>query len=333
MGKTTGIAWTDHTFNPWWGCTKVSPGCDHCYAETWAKRVGMQIWGVDTRRRVFEHKHWAEPLRWNRLAGARGVRERVFCASMADVFENHPALPEERDKLWTLIHKTPHLDWQLLTKRIGNVARMVPPSWMSGHWPAHVQLGISVVNQEELDRDAPKLLGMPAQTRFLSCEPLLGPLEFSRLPFRDGDARHSQNALTGETRLYCTGIDGNPDVHVKTEPVMPRLAWVIVGGESGGKARGFRVQWARDIVRQCKESGVPVFVKQMGAYVIDRNDAGFDGCEPWEWPEGTDDRLEHEIHGYVERHQGADVRVRLADRAGADPAEWPEDLRVREFPA
>lgn len=313
MGEKTGIAWTNHSFNPWWGCTKVSPGCDHCYAETWAKRVGMQLWGVDAPRRVFDRKHWGEPLRWNRLAGERGVRERVFCASMADVFENHPALPEERDKLWTLIHKTPHLDWQLLTKRIGNVARMVPSSWMSGHWPRHAQLGISVVNQEEATRDIPKLSYVPAPVRFLSIEPQIGAIDLCE----------------------PLGIWWNQTTRRLVRAHEPIVQWVIVGGESGGKARGFRVEWPRSIVRQCRAAKVPVFVKQMGAFVIDRNDAGFDGCEPWEWPlnaDGSERELEHEIYGYQENHQGADVRVRLKDRAGADPSEWPEDLRVQEFP-
>jgi protein gp37 len=296
VGEKTGIAWTDHTFNPWWGCTAISPGCDHCYAEAWAKRVGMALWGADAPRRVFDHKHWAQPLRWNRKAGERGLRERVFCASMADVFDNRDGLDEEREKLWTLIHKTPHLDWQLLTKRVGNVARMVPPSWMNGHWPSHVWLGSSIVNREEAQRDIPKLLALPAAVRFLSCEPLLERI-------------------------------GNV--------ARPGIGWVIVGGESGGKARPFGARWARAIVEQCRAARVPVFVKQMGSFVVDRNDAGFEGCEPWEWPlraDGCEPVLDFEPYGYVDNAQGVDCRIKLVDRAGADPDEWPEDLRVQEFP-
>ena len=162
MGNTTTISWTDATFNPWWGCTKVSRACDNCYAETIAKRFHPEqaLWGHDDRR-IFGEKHWAEPLRWARTLPAKlGRRPRIFCASMADVFDNHPAVAAEREKLWALIEKTPELDWQLLTKRIGNVARMVPGSWLRG-WPAHAWIGISVVTQEEVDRDVPRLLQLP----------------------------------------------------------------------------------------------------------------------------------------------------------------------------
>ena len=123
MGVETKIAWTDHTFNPWWGCVKVSPGCANCYAETFAKRTGHAVWGAETDRRFFGDKHWAEPVKWNLAAAKAGVRRRVFCGSMCDVFEGpRPLLDDWRDQLWTLIRYTPNLDWLLLTKRPESLA-------------------------------------------------------------------------------------------------------------------------------------------------------------------------------------------------------------------
>jgi protein gp37 len=178
MGEQTAIAWTDHTFNPWWGCTRVSPGCEHCYAETFAKRVGQDVWGKNADRRFFGDKHWAEPIKWNAKAAQSGRRERVFCASMADVFEDRPELAEHRARLFDLImFETPWLDWQLLTKRPQNVLDMVPPRWLDAHayygtngWPANCWIGTTVEDQERADERIPWLLSIPAAVRFLSCE-------------------------------------------------------------------------------------------------------------------------------------------------------------------
>src|ERR1043166_1801812 len=134
MGKNSSIEWTDHTFNPWWGCVKVSPACAHCYAEAWAKRVGQAVWGAAATRRFFGQTHWREPLRWNAEAKREARRRRVFCASMADVFEPRKELDAERAKLWALIAATPWLDWLLLTKRPGSVGALVP--WTTA-WPAN----------------------------------------------------------------------------------------------------------------------------------------------------------------------------------------------------
>lgn len=224
----TNIEWCDFSFNAWWGCTKVSPGCDHCYAETWAKRTGEKnLWGVEARRRVFGIKHWNEPLRWDMKARKAGKRFRVFTNSMADVFDNHPEAAEPRAMLWDLIRKTPKLDWLLLTKRIGNAKFMLPADWHDAY--PNVWLGISVVNQEEADRDIPKLLGTRACIRFLSCEPLLGPIDLSRFMPLEGPQA---------------------------------LDWVIVGGESGHGARPMQLAWAAEIADTCANRSVAFFMKQ-----------------------------------------------------------------------
>jgi protein gp37 len=219
----TKIEWCDYTFNPWWGCTKVSPACDHCYAEALAKRYGEKnLWGVKAARRFFGLKHWAEPLKWDMKARKEGKRFRVFCASMADVFDNHPDVGQAREMLWELIKKTPRLDWLVLTKRIGNTVHMLPEDWGQGY--PNVWLGISVVNQEEADRDIPKLIHTPAEVRFLSCEPLLGPIDFSFHPHN--------------------------------------IDWCIVGGESGSDARPMYAAWALDIHDFCALNQIAFFMKQ-----------------------------------------------------------------------
>ena len=235
MAKQTGIAWTDSTFNPWWGCTKVSPGCDNCYANALDKRFGGDHWGVGKDRRRTGQKNWNQPIKWNREAEASGTRSRVFCASMADVFDNE--IPEEwRADLFNLIRETPHLDWILLTKRIGNVAKMLPKDWDDG-WP-NVWLLISVVNQEEVDRDCPKLRNTPAAVRGLSVEPQSGPIDFA-----------------------ATSRDDLPAYHWETE--LESLNWIICGAESGPGRRLFNLDWARTLRDQCQALDVPFFLKQI----------------------------------------------------------------------
>ena len=176
MAENSKIEWCHHTFNPWTGCTKIGPGCDHCYAEGWAKRSGIVQWGPGAERRRTSEANWRQPVKWNAEAERLGVRYRVFCASLADVFDN--AVPVEwRRDLFDLIAKTPNLDWLLVTKRIGNAKTMMadalhlnPTALSNGQiWPLpNVWLGITVVNQAEADRDIPKLLATPAVVRFLS---------------------------------------------------------------------------------------------------------------------------------------------------------------------
>lgn len=230
MGKDSSIEWTDHTFNPWWGCAHVSPGCENCYAEAWAKRVGEKVWGTKQDRRFFTEKHWSEPLKWNADAQAGKNRKRVFCASMADVFELRSDLDEWREKLWELIDETPWLDWLLLTKRPQNIGKKVP--W-TNDWPNNVWLGTTVEDQKRADERLPILLQFPAKRRFLSCEPLLGPVDLSAW------TRHRPKKLH-------------------------EIDWVIAGGESGANARAMLPGWARQLRDECQKSEIPFHFKQWG---------------------------------------------------------------------
>lgn len=271
MAENSGIAWTTHTFNPWIGCTKVGPGCDHCYAEAWNRRYdGGANWGPGAPRRRTKPQNWSKPLRWQRDRRAaldRGENPdpvRVFCASLADVFDNEVDLAWRAD-LWTLIGQCPNLEWQLVTKRVGNVPKMAP----AAGFPSNVIVLSTIVNQAEADRDLDKLVSLKVDgiTRYVgvSYEPALGPVDW--LPWI-------------AARL---GLD-----------------WIIVGGESaqgGAKARWFELDWAYSTLEQGRAYGVPIFIKQFGSH------AGYSG-----FPYKTN------------------------DRAGADPSEWPADLRVREFP-
>jgi protein gp37 len=251
MGVETAIGWTDHTFNPWWGCTRVSPGCNHCYAETFAKRTGNDVWGKTADRRFFGDKHWNEPLRWNAKAAEDGVRRRVFCASMADVFEDRDDLVEHRERVFFLAETTKHLDWQLLTKRPENVADMVPHSWLCGFWPANVWIGTTVEDQQRADERIPLLVDLPAPVRFLSCEPLLGSVWL-------GEGLGYQHGRNGYRDFDGYWHEEEPDTWD------PQIDWVIVGGESGPKHRPLDLDWARFLRDQCAAAGVPFFFKQVG---------------------------------------------------------------------
>ena len=226
MAQNSRIEWTHHTFNPWWGCTKVSPGCDHCYAETWARRTGHNVWGHRASRRELSDNYWRQPLIWDREARQQNQRARVFCASMADVFEWRADVRHLRDRLWWLIDSTPSLDWLLLTKRPHLVARLVP--WRNAEWPANVWLGTTVESQRWLERRMPYVAELSAKTRFLSCEPLLGPIDIAQ---------------------WRGSID-----------------WIIAGGESGCNARPSDPEWFRSLRDQCKTLGVPFHFKQWGEW-------------------------------------------------------------------
>ena len=255
MAENSAIEWTDHTFNPWEGCQKVGPGCDHCYAETRNARYvakdsplyGTGVapnWGPGAPRRRTSLANWRKPLRWQADAGAflaaHGRRQRVFCASLADVFDN-AVDPAWRVDLFDLIRKTPNLDWLLLTKRIGNAASMVGYATGRAELPDNVWLGATIVNQVEADRDIPKLLATPARVRFLSMEPLLGAVTLGTFLWND---------LPGHTEAQLDHID-----------------WVIVGGESGPGARITPIDGVRGLRDQCSAAGVAFLHKQHGEWV------------------------------------------------------------------
>jgi protein gp37 len=304
LAEKTGISWTHHTFNPWWGCTRVSPGCVHCYAETFDRRVhgkDKAHWGVKAGRRFFGDKHWNEPLKWNAAAARAGERHRVFCASMADVFEDRPELVEHRARLLALILATPRLDWLLLTKRPENMVRLALEAGWEGRWPTNVWAGTTTEDQQRADERIPHLLRVPAAVRFLSCEPLLGPVDV----LSSIRKMHEENPFDP---VFWTG--GGVD-------------WVIVGGESGHGARRFDLAWARALVRQCTSAGVAVFVKQFGA-----RPAEFVALEPVGTAAGHDDFTFRTGSEYDPEPVWWDLK----DPKGGDWTEWPEDLRVREFP-
>lgn len=252
MAENSKIEWTDHTFNSWVGCTKVSPACDHCYAESWAKRAGSpELW--EGKRRRTTEANWRKPIKWNAEAGKLGIRHKVFCCSLADVFDNE--VPDEwRHDLFRLIRATQNLDWLLLTKRIGNVKKMHP----GGDYP-NIWLGATVINQEEADRDIPKLLDAPAAVRFLSIEPMLGPVRLSYLVNGTVGYQEGYGVPHGEPWF----VDGDGTHWSAYDATLKGVDWIICGGESGPSARHMDHEWARSLRDQCQAVGVPFFLKQM----------------------------------------------------------------------
>ena len=246
MSEHSKISWTDHTFNPWWGCVKVSPACDHCYAESFSKRVGNDVWGIDAPRRFFGDKHWNEPLKWNKRAQFNGLTEYVFCSSMCDIFEVHPIVQRECGRLATLIPQTSSLTWLLLTKRWNEIKRRASV-WKH----PNAMMGVTVENQDFTYRITPEV-------SWISAEPLFDRINIR--PFRN------------------TG-----------------LLWVIVGGESGSRAREMPLEAAQDLIEQCRELGIRVHFKQTGD-VLAR-------------------------------------KLGLKDKSGKDSSEWPAELQIQEFPA
>ena len=326
MGQSTTIAWTDATWNPLRGCTEISPGCAHCYAAAIAARFsgpGKPFEGL-AYRDANGKAHWTgkiatapeklrEPLTWRKP-------RMVFVNSMSDLF--HEDVPEEYiAAVFGIMGIASQHTFQVLTKRAARMADVlsrltwdqclsalsttypygltaagaVPP------WPLpNVWLGTSVENQKCADERIPHLLRTPARVRFLSCEPLLGPIDIERAT---------------PCGYYCDETSGHVDHSLR------RLDWVIVGGESGPGARPCDLAWIRSIVRQCKTVGTACFVKQAGADVIDSG--GGDGTFADLWPEGTSNIF----------FPGDDTyKVYLRDPKGGNPEEWPEDTRVREWP-
>ncbi|TAK96483.1 MAG: DUF5131 family protein [Verrucomicrobia bacterium] len=245
MAKTTSIAWTDHTWSPWEGCTKISPACDHCYAARmngWLK--AGENWGPGAPRFEYSDEHWKKPGRWAAKAMRDGTRPKVF-PSVCDPFDNE-VRPELRAQFFDLIYATQPLTWLLLTKRIGNVPSMLVGPGMPGRMPSNVWLGATLANREEMLRDGPKLKAVSATVRFWSVEPMLGDL--------------------GEIPRELL-----PD-------------WVICGGESGPGARRVWRAWIDSLRDQCAAAGVPFFFKQWGGRNADAGGCELDGAEVKEWP-------------------------------------------------
>lgn len=309
MAKKSTIEWCDSTFNPWIGCTKISPGCDHCYAERQMdQRLGRVRWGAGQPRQRTSAAYWRQPERWNGqplaecavcglrsenplMAQCRGpgrsqhlwqpARRRVFCASLADVFDTEVPVGWLMDLL-DLIRRTPNLDWLLLTKRIGNVIprlgavaglagslgeegdKAASETWgMAFDWarfipPENVWLGATVVNQTEADRDIPKLLATPAAKRFVSIEPMLGPIDLY-----NGDPDPRLGGI--EASQTFIGEWWEPG-DAPSQPPRHGLDWVIAGGESGPGARPMHPDWVRSLRDQCQAAGVPFLFKQWGAW-------------------------------------------------------------------
>ncbi len=244
--KNSRISWTHHTFNPWWGCTKVSEGCKGCYAETFSRRTGHNIWGPTAPRRFFPNQsHWTEPIKWNNEAMKAGQKQRVFLGSMLDWAETHrdaetqAKMDEARGRLSDLVRGTPSLEWLFLTKRVENASRYL---WqMFGRsLPDNIWLGTTAENQEMYNRRVPLLATIPATVRFVSIEPQLERV----------------------TMLPDVGITACSEM----------VDWVIVGGESGPKCRPFDVDWARQLRDECAEMGTLFFMKQLGGHPKKRDE-------------------------------------------------------------
>lgn len=334
MAENTKIEWCTHTWNVWRGCEEVHTGCENCYAKQMALRNPKQLgtWGPDGERVSGADAMWNAPLRWQRKAEKTGQRVSCF-PSMMDPFEDRPDLVPWRERMMGIIDQCWMVDFLLLTKRPGNVRRMWPmkegptavdllgplPSldngvpWSDGDrtndFRSNVWIGTSISDQETADKYVPELLKLRDLTPclFLSCEPLVGPV----------DLMYPKSLFPSGPRYCCSGHDCG----CAGRPIDPPLIcggtsdswidWVIVGGESGTSARPCEVGWIRSLVRDCKSADVPVFVKQLGA-----------ACRG-DQPLILDDD---------ETSPPARMPLWLKHPKGGDPNEWPEDLRVREFP-
>lgn len=362
---TSKIEWTGSTWNPIVGCSIVSPGCTNCYAMKMAGRLTAMGVGhyAGTVQKTKAGAVWTgqvnvapdsivtQPLRWKKP-------RVIFVNSMSDLF--HDDVPfDVVDRIFAVMLLARQHTYQILTKRPARMAEYLgQPGPSAGVRSAairaamaaiapdqpplhdlwfkdHIWLGFSAENQEQYDARRDAFFDCHGfGPRFLSAEPLLDGIDL--------DFRTDHCDLCGGTGILgrwpkgkCHTCGGKGRMVINGPPRRDgyrRLDWVIVGGESGPKARQTWTPHVRSIVRQCERSGTPVFVKQLGAVVTDRNDVGFEGCEPHEWPNIDPADVDHDINRFREDYQGAPCRIRLRDRKGGDMAEWPQDLRVRQLP-
>lgn len=301
MGKSK-IEWTNAVWNPLRGCRRISPGCGGpdgggCYAERVAARFsakGLPFHGY--AEMTTSGPRWTgkvdlipeklhEPMSWK-------VGKRIFVNSMSDIWHEDVSFTAV-DEIFNIMLRCPQHTFLVLTKRARRMEEYFATGNRVDYLEKHpgIQIGVSAEDQRYFDERVSHLERIPAKVRFVSAEPLLGPI---RLPERCG------------------------------------VEWIVLGGESGPEARLCRVGWIRSLVTQCRRAGIAVFVKQLGAHVIDRNDAGFDGHEPSNWPDGTE--TDDWDLDPSRQYQGADARILLKNSKGGDPEEWPEDLRVRQYP-
>lgn len=257
MAEFSKIAWCDGTFNPWIGCSRVSPGCQNCYAENLMdNRYHRVKWGAGNPR--VRTKTWNDPIKWNRLAEKEGIRKKVFCASLADWLDEEVST-QWREDLIDLIESCSNIDWLMLTKRIENYEKMVPPKWLDNPLK-NVWIGTTAEDQKYWGIRVPILEKIPAAIRWVSYEPALGPIEI---------------------------------------PIGSNVDWVIIGGESNQSdpAREFNLDWARNVISQCRSKGIVPFVKQFGSNVYEKASSKL-----------------------------------YKSKDASDPSEWPDDLKIREFP-
>jgi protein gp37 len=328
LSENSKIEWTDHTFNAWRGCEHDSEGCLNCYAELGAKRNPKVLgtWGPNGVRGMASEAYWGKPLAWNNRCVFDRVRRRVFCNSIADVWEQRPELVAPRARLLGLAAATPNLDWLMLTKRAQAAAEYFvdrKTMWAAAAayrdllygpgspvglgdglraWPPeNVWVGASVENKAAAQKRLDHLCQIHSTIRFVSCEPLLEEVDLRPwLPSSDGFVSTKSGPIHVD--------DGGRAID-----------WVIVGGESGPKARPCNIAWIQSIVDQCREAGVPCFVKQLGHNV--------EACD-------IIDAADY-FPGNVRLERGAlphNARVILSSPKGGDPAEWPLELVVRQMP-
>jgi protein gp37 len=265
VGSETKISWADKTFNPYWGCEHVSPACDHCYAEAWAKRTGFDCFGPGKAPRTFGDAHFNEPVKWNLMAINNNTRYRVFCGSMCDIFQDRFDVNYERARLWHIIKQTPFLDWMILTKRPELISDILPEEFIQNEI-RNIIIGVTAENQKMADLRIPKILWLPFR-RFVSFEPLL-------------------QVVNAEP--YLNGINPHWSGHADEDPARPMLDWVICGAENGPNARPTHPTAFVSLRDQCLRYRIPFHFKGWGEWTwLDWPHVSQKAGDAWVWTDGT----------------------------------------------